>query len=1029
MAAQDVQTATGAFDRAEAALRKAGVTLEATGEGLRGACPVCGDANALVLRKDDKGLVPLECSCWCSGSEIAEKLGLAVEDVMTTEQATAKPPAATATATANGKQAAAIVPLKRDGLNDEELAALQRYVEERAQALYEDTPSAKEAFEYAERRWGVTPELAKKIRLGFDPGGANIERPAFLNHFQFSARIIVPLLDREGTVRSLQGRSLDPKDSRRWMGPGGSGLPYVGCFGLQGTDGPIVITEGPGDALSVFAAGQPVIWVPGASYTSPSIVDDIEELAARPADSLNTDEEPADATRPLVIAGDKDEAGQNFCRKLGGALHAHYLADRPDDCKDLTEWREADPEAFPGALGRAVSAALGDEPLRPPSEVVVPIRNSRIGHIDDNEYFEIGPEGTFHVKRVPSKDMLSGYEERRTLLAWFAPLVQADVYRDEGFDIVTDESGRVTRITHIDHVARVQIEFGGKTKVVDIPDSELERVTSWARKAMGSGAATNALVNSVDKKVLTAMQVCSGEEESVPFSGLRREIPRIDTYCHTGWRKIGGRWLFLHSGGVIGAQGLVEDVSVSLSEQHANFELPAPLTGQELQDAIAEQLTLINMGPDEVIIPILATVFVAVLGAPAEWSVGLVGPSGAGKTTLAALAQQHFGGGLDSSHLPAAWRDTNVALEITMALSRDVVMVIDDFVVKGSRSQQESLDARADTVLRGAANGSGRARGTADGGVKAARRPGCVVIWTGESLPSGTSLQARILIVPMKRGDGVPSVADKRRQAILTHAQHSAAEGVFAGSTAAWIQSMADNYEVWRKLFKKTSEAATDRWRQDPRMPHQRSPKILGDVEAAVEMWLDWTVAVGVLEAPDKALYMNRVRRALGVIATNQQRASLDERTDRRFLTLLRSALATKSAFLRDADTEGKPDESLGWGWLPDGSTKPGAQQIGWLKRVKTQTAEQRYNIWLDLTATLGVLNTISQAEGRPFAVPSSTVQELLQEHGWLLTPAGNGYTEQHRIGDRAQNRRVRVLVLSAEQFREMDGAADDDED
>ena len=37
-------------------------------------------------------------------------------------------------------------------------------------------------------------------------------------------------------------------------------------------------------------------------------------------------------------------------------------------------------------------------------------------------------------------------------------------------------------------------------------------------------------------------------------------------YAHTGWRKLDGRWLYLHAGGAIDGAGDVRDISVDLPE-------------------------------------------------------------------------------------------------------------------------------------------------------------------------------------------------------------------------------------------------------------------------------------------------------------------------------------------------------------------------------------------------------------------------------------------------------------------------------
>src|SRR5262249_57174834 len=87
---------------------------------------------------------------------------------------------------------------------------------------------------------------------------------------------------------------------------------------------------------------------------------------------------------------------------------------------------------------------------------------------------------------------------------------------------------------------------------------------------------------------------------------LSGDVPRRTIFGHLGWRKVGDAWLYLHAGGAIGANGLAEDIPVSLPEALAGFRLPAPLGGAELAAAIQASLGLLRLGPDRLTFPLLA---------------------------------------------------------------------------------------------------------------------------------------------------------------------------------------------------------------------------------------------------------------------------------------------------------------------------------------------------------------------------------------------------------------------------------------
>jgi len=133
---------------------------------------------------------------------------------------------------------------------------------------------------------------------------------------------------------------------------------------------------------------------------------------------------------------------------------------------------------------------------------------------------------------------------------------------------------------------------------------------------------------------------------------LSEDVPRRTIYRHTGWRKIGEQWVYLHAGGAIGPNGPVEGIPVSLPDALAGFHLPAPPEGAQLAGAIRASLGLLRLGPDWETFPLLACGYRVVLG-DTDFALHLAGPTGCFKSEAAALAQQHFGAGMDARHLPA----------------------------------------------------------------------------------------------------------------------------------------------------------------------------------------------------------------------------------------------------------------------------------------------------------------------------------------------------------------------------------------
>ena len=89
-----------------------------------------------------------------------------------------------------------------------------------------------------------------------------------------------------------------------------------------------------------------------------------------------------------------------------------------------------------------------------------------------------------------------------------------------------------------------------------------------------------------------------------PERGAMHLIPAIQTvsapvpervvYAHLGWRKIDGRWLYLHGGGAIGADGPVEGFNVEPGGELVHYRLPVVT---DLKVAIKTSLEFFETGP------------------------------------------------------------------------------------------------------------------------------------------------------------------------------------------------------------------------------------------------------------------------------------------------------------------------------------------------------------------------------------------------------------------------------------------------
>ncbi len=148
-----------------------------------------------------------------------------------------------------------------------------------------------EASEYIVKRFNLTVERGRELGLGVDTDFG-------VEH------LIIPFFDPSGKIVGMQGRRLVDGDPR-WRSVSGAGWSKIGAFGWN-LDGPVVITEGPSDALAVVGRSNlAAIAVRGASNTAEQVVDQIKEWLG---------------DRPAIVIGDNDDAGQKFSEAISAGL-------------------------------------------------------------------------------------------------------------------------------------------------------------------------------------------------------------------------------------------------------------------------------------------------------------------------------------------------------------------------------------------------------------------------------------------------------------------------------------------------------------------------------------------------------------------------------------------------------------------------------------------------------------------------------------------------------------------------------------
>jgi len=441
-------------------------------------------------------------------------------------------------------------------------------------------------------------------------------------------------------------------------------------------------------------------------------------------------------------------------------------------------------------------------------------------------------------------------------------------------------------------------------------------------------------------------------------------------YAHTGWRDLNGTWAYLHAGGAIGANGPLRNIDVRLPGPLLRYKLECPKRAEDLVQAVRASLRLTLLGPVIVCFPVLAGVSRAVFGA-SDFAIHLAGETGTFKSELAALAQQHYGKEMDRLHLPDSWASTANALEALAFHSKDALLVIDDFAPQGGVAEVSRYHASAERLFRSAGNHSGRGRLDSSATLRQVKPPRALVLSTGEEVPRGHSVRARLLIVEIAKGS-----IDARK---LAECQRDAREGLYAVAFGGFVHWLAGRYEEARAGL---SQRATDhREKGWANLAHARTPEMIGQLQAAFEIYLEFAVSIHAIDDRERTRLQNLCWKALSEVAAMQVKHHEFTEPTAMFITLLRSAIASGRAHLADRNggTPARSPGACGWRSEGDGRWLSKGDRIGWIDEAKEA-------VYLDSTAAYRIAQLSCRDAGESLSVTEATLKRRMRERDLLAS-------------------------------------------
>lgn len=522
-------------------------------------------------------------------------------------------------------------------------------------------------------------------------------------------------------------------------------------------------------------------------------------------------------------------------------------------------------------------------------------------------------------------------------------------------EVVEDDGAEQRRLFKIEARRREQ------SRSVQVSSAAFERM-AWPTEQLGANAVIYPGLGTRDH-ARTAIQLLSGE------------VPERVVYTHLGWRQIGGAWVYLHAGGTIGTFGtVVEGIETRVADGLARYVLPEPPTGDPQVAAVCASLGLLNVAPDRISVPLLAAICRAVIGS-SDFSLHLNGPTGVFKSELAALAQQHFGPGMDARNLPGSWSSTGNALEGLAFLAKDALLVVDDFSPSGSMTDVQHQHREADRVFRAQGNGSGRGRMRADASLRPVRAPRGLVLSTGEEVPRGQSLRARLLVLDVAPGD-----VDL---AVLSACQTDAAAGLYALALSGFIRRLAGRYAEVRSGLR--AEITRMRERALVSAAHRRTPEIVANLAIGMNLFLEYAKDVGAISADEHTVLVTRCWGALGQAAAAQSEHQTASEPTTRFRELLSAAITSGRAHVA-SEGGGLPANPGAWGWRRGFTDEDRHASVTWAPQGSRVGWVSGEDLYLDPDAAFAAAQLMGRDTNDPIAIAPKTLRQRMQEAGLLAS-------------------------------------------
>ncbi len=590
------------------------------------------------------------------------------------------------------------------------------------------------------------------------------------------------------------------------------------------------------------------------------------------------------------------------------------------------------------------------------------------------------------IARITPSSDFNKYEERDGRLFYIKPTQ----YGEKAISLC-NFSARITEELTLDDGAESKIVYKIEAKTSD--GTELPVVSVHASEF----SAMNWVSTYGTRAIIEAGQ-SNKDHLRVAILTLSPEVKRTVAFAHTGWRKIDGRWLYLTSTGAISQDGFDETVNVNLSDSLKSYDLQTP--AHSLKDVFQATLRILAAAPLKITMLLLCAIFRAPLAEllPIDFTIFIAGRTGSFKSEMAALCQAHWGPTFSRLSLPGNWSSTANMLEKLAFWLKDVGFVIDDFLPAHSHLATNELHQKAERLIRGAGNHSGRGRMNADGSIRVTYFARCLMVMTGEDSPRGQSLNARLLIAELQKEDV--------NIAILTELQAYAASGLFAATMFFFIKWLAPQMDDLRIFLRQRKDELRDEALKVVQS-HSRTPDLAASMIIGLEMFLFFGMDNKAISEEDAKKLREQAWEVLLAADAGQGEMQAELDPVERFLSLLKATFMSGAAHL-DSIAGGEPIMSNLWGWVEtetnqnaNKAVKPLGKMIGWT---------DGFNVFLLPDPMWEAVQTLANRQNNHLTTTPITMRKRLAERKLIVVKDGKNVIQKsirgvkHRVVQMAVN-------------------------